>query len=182
MEDGRIVDLYLERNEEAIEETRKKYGRRLFVFSKRITGNTEDAEECENDSYLRCWNSIPPKEPRDYFQAFLYRIIRNLSIDRVRRSKKEGASLSFDELAEELSDAVSDDFTARLADEQCFAGLMNAFLKREEVRARKIFVKRYFYFESVKEIAAELGVTESLVKTTLFRMRNRFREVLEQEE
>ena len=181
MEDGKIVDLYLQRDENAVQETKNKYGQRLFALSRRITGSHEDAAECENDTYLHAWNSIPPKEPRDYFAAFLYRITRNLSIDRYRRNKKDQAQLSYEELSEELSD-VSADFSGRLVEEKAFAGVLNSFLSKEEEKSRKIFVKRYFFFESVSEIASELSVSESMVKTSLFRARKRLKDALTEED
>ena len=139
MEDGKIVDLYLERNEDAVMETKAKYGSRLFSLSRRITGNREDAGECENDTYLRAWNSIPPNEPRDYFAAFLYRIVRNLSIDRVRRNVREDSARSLSEFTEELSSCVSGDFSEKLVDEKRFAELLNCFLENEEKENRIMF-------------------------------------------
>ncbi|MCR5738856.1 MAG: RNA polymerase subunit sigma-70, partial [Lachnospiraceae bacterium] len=82
MEDSKIIDLYLNRDESAISHTADKYGSMLGSVSKRITGDAEEAEECVNDTYLEAWNRIPPSKPRDYFPAFLSRIVRNISINR----------------------------------------------------------------------------------------------------
>lgn len=84
MNDAKIVELYLKREESAIRQTAEKYGRRLRSLSCGIVGDLSTAEECENDTYMEAWNSIPPHEPKKYLYAFLARIIRHISIDRCR--------------------------------------------------------------------------------------------------
>ncbi len=182
MEDQTIIDLYWNRSEDAIAETANKYGRYCRRISYNILYNHEDCEECVNDTYLKAWNTMPPARPAR-LPAFLGKIVRNLSLDRYERSmaKKRGTGqvpLALFEL-EECIPSSSD--TEAVIDNLFLAQLLNRFLAETKPKARKIFVQRYWYFMSVKEIAADLGVGESYVKMTLSRLRGKLKQFLEKE-
>lgn len=181
MDDSRIVSLYWDRDEGAIRETAAKYGAYCLQISLNILQNMQDAEECVNDTYLRAWNTIPPQRPTR-LGAFLGKITRNLSLDRYKArmaEKRQGDSfgISLEELSECLS---SGDFEAQ-ADARAIGEAINEFLKREFPTARSIFVCRYFYGDSIESICLRYNMSESKVKSSLFRSRNRLRAHLEKE-
>jgi RNA polymerase sigma-70 factor (ECF subfamily) len=181
MEDIQIIDLYFARDERAIEETRISYGRLLVSISMRILHSMEDAMECENDTYLRTWNAIPPQRPLA-FAAFLSRIVRNLSLDRydMMHADKRG-NAEIPALLDELAEVIPDREVERAAEAEEIRSLINAFLGEQKPEARKMFVRRYFMGASVREIALKYDSTESRVKMTLMRMRQKLKEYLEKE-
>ena len=180
MEDERIVALYFERSEQAIAETQKKYGHYCRTIARNILADEGEAEECENDTYLRTWNAIPPQRPR-LLRAFLGKITRNLALDRQsarHAQKRSGTLLSIsDELAAILPDPATHDRSEALA----LRDSLNRFLSRLGARTRIVFVQRYFYLMSVKEIAAGLGLGESHVKVLLHRTREALRNSLKKD-
>ena len=182
MEDEKIIDLYWTRQENAILETEKKYGSYCRSISFHILKNREDSEECVNDTWLRAWDSIPPKRP-DFFAAFLGKIVRNLSISRYRmnHARKRGngeVDLLLMELEECLpaGKSVEEEIESRET-----ARAIDRFLYGEDEESRNMFIRRYFYVDSIREIAGRLGVSESKVKSQLFRVRNRLKDHLEKE-
>ena len=182
MEDEKIVELYFERNESAIERTSEKYGKRLRAVSNGIVRDMETAEECENDTYLEAWNIIPPNEPKTYFYAFLARIIRNISLNCCRKKNALKRNAFVCELSAEMEECIPspDDMDCRI-DDMVFAEIINKFLSELDAEKRKIFVRRYWYMDSVTEISEKLLLSESKVKTSLFRTRKKLREFLEKE-
>lgn len=182
MDNDGIIALYLNRDEAAIRQTADKFGARLRTLAYGITDDAQTAEECENDTYLEAWNAIPPHEPRDYLYAFLARITRHIALNRCRERSalKRGAYLC--ELSRELEQCIPapDDAACRL-DELALREAINGFLAGLDGEKRNIFVRRYWYLDSVAAIAERYGLSESKVKTTLFRCRNRLREHLEGE-
>lgn len=176
MEDERIVQLFLNREESAISQTAEKYGSRLRAISHRITGDAGTSQECENDTYLEAWNSIPPSEPREYFFAFLSRITRCLSIDRCRERTRLKRTAHIASLSNELElcipavNDVADDMEAKLLGEE-----ISRFLYTLSEEKQMIFLRRYFYLDSISEIAHRLAISDSKVKTALFRMRKELR-------
>ena len=182
MEDGRIVELLLARNESGLQAAAAKYGRRLRQIGRRLIGDEETVEECENDTYLQAWNSIPPHAPRDYLFAFLARIMRHRVLSACeagRRLKRRGA---LSELTEEMEQCIpAPDDTAGTVDGILLGEAVSAFLRTVSEERRTIFLRRYWYFETVEEIAREMGIGESKVKTALFRTRNSLREYLKKE-
>lgn len=181
-EDRELIEQYLARDEAAIAGTERKYGRALTALSEQITQDRQDAQECVNDTYLDAWNSIPPHRPYDYLYAFLARITRHLSLDRVKYRARERRAAVVVELSAELEACIPapDDTPAAWGDER-FAEVLDGFLANEKPLARRIFLRRYWFMESVKMIAARLGVSESRVKSSLFRSRERLRAHLEKE-
>ena len=184
MEDREIVSLFENRDERAIQEAKKKYSRYVRSISLRILHSEEDAMECENDAYLGAWNSIPPNRPED-LRTYLGKIARRISIDRFRAetAEKRGGTetvLSLDEL-EECIPATSGNPVEEAAEAADLGRIIDAFLRTLPVNERRMFLRRYWYFDSVKEIAERFGSGESRVKTTLFRTREKLKAVLQQE-
>ena len=182
MEDAKIIDLYWARQEAAILETDKKYGNYCRSISLHILKNQEDCEECVNDTWLRAWDTMPPKRP-DFLAAFLGKITRNLSISRYRLShaQKRGGG-EMDLLLLELEECLpSEKSVEEEIEGKETARSIDRFLYGIEEESRNIFIRRYFYVDSVKEIADRFGISESKVKSQLFRTRNRLREHLERE-
>lgn len=175
MDDRRIIDLFFARNEDAINLTKEKYGRYLNSIAFDILGDRHDAAECESDTYLRAWNSIPPTEPRS-LPAYLAKIVRNIALNRIRTDTRRiplKMSLILDELSEVIPD-VEGDIAERLGLRECIIGYVNGL---ERVR-RNIFLKRYFYLMSVNDIASDMGMRVGTVKSILFRMREELRSYL----
>ncbi len=181
MEDDKIIDLYFERSEEAITQTAEKYGRLCRSIAMHIVGSYEDAQECENDTYVAVWNAIPPTRP-NIFSAFLSRISRNIALNRYEYNKAGKRNSQFDLVLEELEQCLASSCSVEdtyIAGE--VAGMINAFLEKLKTETRIIFVRRYYYADSVKEIAQRLGIGESKVKTTLFRVRQELKAYLEEQ-
>ena len=182
MDDGRIVELYLERNEAAVRETADKYGRRLRTLAFGIVADMPCAEECENDTYLEAWNSIPPHEPRTYLYAFLARIVRHLALNCCRDRARLKRSAYIVELSAEMEECIPapDDATCRLDDEE-LGKVLNTFLASLTCEKRNIFLRRYWYLDSIGDIASRFACSEGKVKTTLHRCRKQLKERLEEE-
>ena len=182
MEDNQIIQLYFDRSEDAISQTAVKYGKYCHTIAYNILHNFEDSEECVNDTYWKAWSIIPPRKPKR-LAAFLGKITRNLSLDVYRHytaEKRGGGEMSL--ALEELGDCVSsleslDDH----ADEIVLVDTLNRFLASLSAEHRNIFMRRYWYVSSVKEIAGDYGITESKVKMSLLRSRNQLKAVLEKE-
>lgn len=182
MEDGQIVELYLNRDEAAIARTTEKYGRRLRALALGMVGDAQTAEECENDTYLEAWRSIPPHEPRDYLYPFLARIVRHTALNCCRDRNRLKRAAFVAQLSDELEQCIPapDDAACRL-DELALREAINGFLAGLDGEKRNMFLRRYWFLDSVSAIAKRYGLSESKVKTTLFRVRARLRDYLEQE-
>lgn len=182
MDDSRIVNLYLERCEDAIDLTAEKYGSRIRAFAFGIVKDEQTVEECENDTYLKAWNSIPPNEPRNYLYAFLLRIARNISLNYCRNRSRLKRSAHISELSSEMEQCIpSPDDTESYVDEQALRKAINDFICSLSKQKRIIFVRRYWYMDSIESISRHFGMTQSNAKTTLFRIRSQFRTYLEKE-
>ena len=176
MDDNRIIELYFARDERAIDETKASYGRLIYSVAYNILASEPDSEECENDTYLRTWESIPPTRP-SFFSAFLSKITRNLALNRLRdnnRRKPLGTELVYEELGEAIPDLKGD-----MVDEIVLRDALNDFFSSLGKTKRQIFIKRYFYMRDVKQIAREMGVSAGSVKVSLFRTRGELRDFLE---
>lgn len=182
MDDGRIVDLFLTRDESAIAGVAEKYGARLLGLAERILGDAQAAEECVSDAYLRAWNSIPPNEPRQYLFPYLARITRQSALDRVRTAGAKKRSALVVELTAEMETCIPSGVSAAdEAEARELMGLINAFLASLAEEKRIVFLKRYWYFEPVRAIANDLGMSGSKVKTILFRTREKLKAYLKKE-
>ena len=181
MQDNDIIELYFSRDEQAIAETAKKYGAYCYTISYNILHDSFDADECVNDTYNKTWHTIPPTRP-GIFKSFLGKITRNLSLDRydMTNTAKRGGRVA--ESLDELSECVGDFDIDEKFDSEAIATIINRFLGEIKELDRRIFVRRYFFEDSISDIAKMHKVSESQVKTTLFRMRAKLSEHLKREE
>lgn len=182
MDDKGIVRLYFDRNERAVDETAKKYGRYCFSIAHNILSNREDAEESVNDTYLSAWDSIPPHKPNS-LSLFLGRITRRVSIDRYRRrnAQKRGSgemALVLDELYQCIADETD---VEKEFEKRHLARVMNEFVKSLPAHEQKVFLCRYWYMDSIQSISKRFGYSESKVKSMLFRTRTKLKEELRKE-
>ncbi len=177
MDDQKIIELYFERDERAIEETRDKYGRLLAGIAYNILHSLEDTEECVDDTYLKAWQVIPPEKPT-FFQAFLAKITRNLSINRYIQNKNRKKLTVTDSVITELTECVPSEKTS-ISDNLALRDAINSFLASLDKTARIMFVKRYFYVMPISQVAHEMGMTVSNVKVSLMRTREKFKTYLE---
>lgn len=176
MEDDGIVALYFARNEQALEETAKKYGADCHAVSYQILRSHEDAEECVNDTWLRAWNAMPPHRPT-LLSAFLGKITRNLAFDRfsyLRAEKRGGGELPA--VLEELGECVSDTGDLEQAvDERELARAIDDFLAALPAAKRDVFIRRYWYTEPISAIGRRYGMRDGAVSMTLSRLRRKLR-------
>lgn len=180
--DERIIELYWLRSEAAITETSKKYGGYCRSIAYNILHDTEDAKECENDTYLDAWNNMPPHKP-SILSAFLGKITRRISIDRWRRkhAEKRGGG-EMDLVLEELEDCISDKTDVEEVIEQSeMMRIIGEYLDKLPVTERRIFLRRYWYMESIGEIASDFGFSQSKTVAMLHRTRKKLRKILESE-
>ena len=177
MEDGEIIELYFSRNENAIKETAAKYGRLTMSVAYNILRSPEDAEECVNDTYLGVWNSIPPARPNN-LRAFICKIARNLSLNKLKYNTAAKRSPELLLSLNELEEVIADD---KLPDGGDLSGLISEFLRAQKPDARNVFLRRYWFADSVAEIADRYSFSESKVKSMLFHTRNKLREYLRKE-
>ncbi len=179
MDDLKIVELYFERSESAIEETQNKYGKYCRYIAMQILGNEQDAEECVNDTYLALWNSIPPKRP-EKLQNYLGALARNEALDKMKynryQKRSKNAELAIDELCECIPDSAQPQ-----TDEMVFKDAIDRFLATLDKKARIAFMQRYFYVCPIKTVAENLKMSENGVKASLHRTRERLRKFLEKE-
>lgn len=183
MEDRQIVALYWQRNEQAIQSTADKYGRFLHSMAFHILANNEDAEECVNDTYIGAWNAIPPHRP-NILSAFLAKLTRRISLDRLRRAQadKRGGSqvpLALEELSECVASGTDVVHTVEMKE---IASALRRFLAALPETQRDIFVARYFYLTPIDKLSQAFGFSESKVKSMLFRIRGRLKKQLQEEE
>lgn len=182
MNDTDILDLYWERNEQAITETQKSYGNYCYSIAFHILHTREDSEECVNDTWMRAWNAIPPGRP-GRLGLFLGTITRNLSFDKWKHKNaiKRGNG-EMEAALEELVECVPSAFSTEDAVEEAeLRRTINRFLGTLPERDRNIFLRRYWYVEECREIAERYCMKLNTVKTTLFRIRCKLKDYLEQE-
>ena len=181
MEDTQIIDLFFSRDQQAIQQTEIKYGRLCYHIAWNILSSREDAEESVSDTYLSAWNSIPPTRPA-FLAAFLAKITRHISLNCCRDRSRLKRNAFICELSAEMEQCIPapDDSSCRM-DDLALRTAINDFLGKLDEEKRNIFVRRYWYLDSVADIAKRYGISESKVKTTLFRCRNRLREHLNKE-
>lgn len=178
MDDQKIVELYWERSESAVEETQKKYGRYCYAIAHRILRSEPDAEECVNDTYIRAWESMPPERPR-VLSGFLGRITRNLALNRYdynRAQKRDALSTVESEYWECMPSAEG-----RIEDEVALSRALNRFLSELPQETRIVFLRRYWYACTIKEIAKSMALSESNVKVLLHRTRMELKAYLQRE-
>lgn len=182
MEDEQIVELYWQRSDRAIAETSQKYGRYCRTIARHICGTDEDAEECVNDTWFRAWNLMPDQRPT-VLSAFLGRITRSLSIDRLKakNSRKRGggeAALALDELAACIPGGTNPE---RALEEKELEAAIGTFVSRLPDSEKTVFILRYWHLLPIAEIAEKLGFSQGKIKSSLFRTRRKLRSYLQEE-
>ncbi len=182
MDDSMIVNLYWQRNESAIAETAKKYGKYCFAIAYGVLGNENDAEESVNDTYLDAWNAMPPHRP-SVLSTFLGKITRRISIDRWRkRTAEKRGSGQMEAVLDELSDCVaSAENVEQTVEQQMVAERINAFVQSLPDAEQRVFLCRYFYMDPVEDIAKRFGFSQSKIKSMMQRTRKKLRVFLEKE-
>lgn len=180
MDDSKIIELFWERSEAAISQTADKYGKYCHHIAFNILFDEQDSQECVNDTYLKVWNSIPPRRP-SRFKAFLGKIVRNLSLNlyEKKRAEKRGAGQT-ELLLDELSECIPSQ-GSEFTDDFALSQIVNEFLGSLSKDARIFFIRRYFYASSVKQIAEDYGVNQNKVTVSLFRSREKLRALLTKE-
>lgn len=181
MEDMQIITLFLARNEDAIRHTDDTYGRRLYHLADGILRSGQDAEESVSDTYLAAWESIPPHRP-SFFFAFLAAICRNLSLNKLDWKLAAKRRAEVVTLTEEMETCIPDSGYERTVTGKEIGNAMDAFLEGLPKDSRLIFLRRYWYADSIAEIARRYGMTESKVKMQLVRTKEKLRIFLEKEE
>ncbi len=183
MQDNKIIELYENRNEKAISETDKKYGKYCYSIAYNILFNTLDSQEAVNDTYSGVWQSIPPHRPT-IFSAFIGKITRRISIDmlRKRNADKRGKGDAEIVLAE-LSECIScgSNNTENAVDGIILTEIINNFLASLPNTERRVFMCRYWYMDQIRSISRQFGFSESKIKSMLFRTRQKLKTVLEEE-
>ena len=180
LEDPGIIALYWERNEDAIHQTDLAYGKRLHTLADRIVRNYEDAQECVNDTYLKAWDTIPPQRP-NYFFAYLAKICRNFALGVLEWKSAAKRSGEVYSLSQEMERCIPDPSGQRKMEAQELGELLNLFLAGLNSESRVIFLRRYWFLDTIEEIADRCGITQSKVKTQLHRTRAKLRVFLEKE-
>lgn len=182
MEDDKIIGLYFERKEEAIAETERKYGAYCRGIAKNILQSEEDAEECFSSACLAVWNNIPPNSP-EKLGAYIGRITHNIAVNRFRKDRRqkrgggetEAVFYELEECIPEETDVEEEIEGAELT------AAIEKFLYSNPPEKRNIFIRRYWYMYTVAEIADTYGISESKIKSMLFRMRKELKKYLEKE-
>ncbi len=170
MEDDEIVDLFLARDEKAISKTSEKYGAKLRSLAYRVCKEMTVAEECENDTYLKAWESIPPHTPKDYFFSFLAKITRCIAIDRAKAETRQKRNVQLLEFTQEIEESmpslcdVEDQF-----DGVVLGKAISDFLRTLNTEKRCVFLRRYWFMDSISAISRRYSISEGKIKSMLFR-------------
>lgn len=170
MEDTKIIELYWKRNEDAILETDRAYGGKLYGLADRIVRNHEDSQECVNDTYMKTWETIPPQRP-NYFFAYLAKICRHFALGKLDWKNAAKRQAEVVALTQELELCIPDERHDRNLQGKEIGQAINQFLEGLSLENRLIFMRRYWFCDSIAEIAARYHISESKVKTRLHRLR-----------
>lgn len=182
MDDTKIIELFFERSGQAIEELSVKYGASIRRIAYNIVSNMQDAEECENDTYLAAWNRIPPEKPEP-LAAYLFRITRNLAIKRYHANTAAKRNSTYDLALDELDELIpgkSDDPAAEYSVKE-LSEAIESFLYTLDKEDRYMFMRRYWYFDSVADIASQMHCKAHRVTVRLSRIRMRLQKYLQKE-
>lgn len=179
MEDAEIIELYWNRLDNAIHETDLKYGKYCNSIAFNILSNKEDSEECVNDTYLHTWNNIPPTKP-NIFKAFLAKITRNLALNKYESQRAQKRNNTMDLVYDELENCIPKNSLDEEVEYNELANELNSFLETLSKEKRVIFLERYWYFKTIKEISIKYNQKESKIKMTLLRTRNELKQYLEE--
>lgn len=182
LSDEKIIELYWDRDEQAIRETDLKYGRYLLTIAYNLLNDRQDSEECQNDTYLGTWNAIPPSRP-SFFQAFLTKILRRTAVDRYKQRSRQKRipcelTVSLDEFGDSLTDGETPE-DALAASE--LGRVISEFLRTLPERRRLLFVFRYYYADPVELIAGMFGISQRMVYSELAELREQLKKRLTEE-
>lgn len=180
MDDKQIINLFFQRNEDAIKAVDDKYGARLNALAANMLQSREDGLECVNDTYMKAWNSIPPARPEHLF-AFLAVSARHIAIDMIRKSNAGKRQAKMVELTKELEECIGDGGLQTHLDKEDIGEMLSHFLESVDENKRIIFLRRYWYSDSIKDISERMQMSESAVKVSLHRTRKELRKYLESE-
>ncbi len=177
MDDMEIIELYFERNERAISETEAKYGKLCCKIANRILGDEYEADECVNDAYFGVWQAIPPERPNN-FCAFVAKIARNKAIGRLKYNLAAKRNPDVILSLSELEDVIPANSEFDKIEDREVGLWISEFLYTEKESARNVFIRKYWFLDSITDIAQMYGYTESKIKSMLFHTRNRLRKYL----
>ncbi len=181
MDDREIVDLFLERSEQAIVELSHKYGRVCRKVAENVLRNGADAEECVNDAFLAVWNAVPPEKP-DPLLSYVLKIVRNLAVKKYRYNSAKKRNGFYDAALDEIADCFPSPYSVEdKIDSDGAARAIDAFLGSLERENRVLFVRRYFYSETVEDLAGLFGTSEHVVSARLYRIRKKLKTHLRKE-
>ena len=180
MDDKNILDLYFARNESAIKHTDDTYGRRLFRLADSIVKNDQDAQECVSDTYMKAWQTIPPLRPKHFF-GYLAKICRHFALDKLdwRNAAKRKAEVV--SLTQEMELCIPDTSREAEMESKELGRILDAFLREQTPENRMVFLRRYWYVDTIAEIAQRYGISESAVNMRLSRTRERLAAYLQKE-
>ncbi len=180
MDDKKIIELFFRRDEAALDNVKEKYRKLCYKVSSNILKSEEDIEECINDTYLALWNSIPPEKPK-HLSSYICRILKNLCLNKAKynsaEKRRDSFTLSLDELSECLPDCGTEEeiSTAELGD------AISRFLQSQSRTSRMVFIRRYWYSDSVRDIALRYSIKETTVRSLLHRTRKKLKDFLMKE-
>ena len=178
MDDQEIIDLYLQRNELAVKETESKYNSYCFRIANNILSIPEDAEECVNDTWVSAWNKIPPVIPKS-LKAFLSKLVRDISLSRYREKHAQKRYNGMEVMLDELEECIPSEFDVHQNfEQQELSDLINDWLGSLTHEDRALFVKRYYYGDSVKSLAKLQGSTENQMAQRMLKLRNNLKSFL----
>lgn len=180
MNDKDIIQLFFERSQQAITELSLKYGKICFHIALNILKCNEDAEECENDTYLKTWYSIPPDDPM-CLRAYVSRIVRNLALSKYRYNHRQMRDSHLQVYLSELQDCIPAPQDVEASADDTVNNAIQAFLSTQNATARALFIQRYFYMESITVLSKKFGLKESNISTKLNRIRLKLKKYLEKE-
>ena len=172
MDDSKIIELFFARNEDAIKHTDDTYGRRLFRLADNIVHNDQDAEESVNDTYMKAWDTIPPQRPEHFF-AYIAKICRNFALKRIDWQKAKKRNAEVVTLTQEMENCIPDTYRDREADARELGRILDAFLRTLTPENQMVFLRRYWYVDTIAEIADRYGISESAVQMRLNRTRSK---------
>ena len=172
MDDSKIIELFFARNEDAIKHTDDAYGRRLFHLADNIVHNDQDAEESVNDTYMKAWDTIPPQRPEHFF-AYIAKICRNFALKRIDWQKAKKRNAEVVTLTQEMENCIPDTYRDMEADERELGRILDAFLRTLTPENQMVFLRRYWYVDTIAEIAVRYGISESAVQMRLNRTRSK---------
>ena len=180
MDDSKIIELFFARNEDAIAQTDTAYGKRLHRLADNIVKNEQDAEESVSDTYLKAWETIPPRKPTHFF-AYLARICRNFALDKLDWKNAAKRKAEVVSLTDEMALCIPDTQRDRELEGKELGRILDAFLRTLTPENRMVFMRRYWYVDTIAEIAARFSISESAVQMRLNRTRTKLSAYLEKE-